>query len=96
MPELVEDHIKNIQTKLQLLLKKLVSAQKDNVRLVKENSTYQENQKQMEERIQILEQQVNILKTSSGKLEGKDKKDFEKVINQYIKSIEKCISTLNN
>jgi hypothetical protein len=37
-----------------------------------------------------------MLKASSGKMNEKDKHDFEKRINRYIKDLEKCITMLNN
>ena len=96
MADSTEIHIKNIQAKLQLLLKKYAAAVKENSRLTRENSAFQKNEKLHEEKIEQLEQQVHILKTSSGELEGKEKKDFEANISRYIKSIDKCISILNN
>lgn len=96
MPESIDFHINNIQTKLQLLLKKYALLEKENGRLSKENETYQANEKKQLEQISLLDQQINILKASAGRLEGTDKKNFEKNINGYIKSIEKCIGMLNN
>ena len=43
-----------------------------------------------------LEMQAGMLKASAGKMNEKDKHDFEKRINQYIKDLEKCITMLNN
>lgn len=96
MPESIDIHIKNIHAKLQLLLKKYALVEKENIRLSKENEIFKSNETKYLEQINILDQQVNILKASSGKLEGADKKNFEKSINGYIKSIEKCIAMLNN
>ncbi len=96
MPDSIDIHIKSIQSKLQLLLKKHAVIEKENLRLTKENDVYKANEKQMADRLHLLEQQVNILKASAGSLEEKEKSDFEKSINGYIKSIEKCIGMLNN
>jgi hypothetical protein len=96
MPEDIELHIKNIQTKLQLLLKKHAALEKENLRLMKENEAFKSNEKNLAEKIYLLDQQVNILRVSTGTLEGKEKSAFEKTINGYIKSIEKCIGMLNN
>ncbi len=96
MPESIDVHINNIQAKLQLLLKKYALVDKENGRLLKENETFQTNEKKYLEQINLLDQQINILKASAGKLEGNDKKNFEKHINGYIKSIERCIGMLNN
>ena len=96
MPETIDIHIKNIQSGLQLLLKKYAALQKENASLIKENEAYKFNEKDLTDRLNLLEQQVNILKASTGKLEGKEKSVFEKSINGYIRSIEKCIGMLNN
>jgi hypothetical protein len=47
------------------------------------------------QRIDELQQQVAILKMAAGEMSEKDKKDFERKINQYIKEIDKCISYLS-
>lgn len=95
MPDSIDVHIKTIQSKLQLLLKKHTLLIKENEQLKKENQSYQSIEKELIEKAEQLEQQVNILKTSAGQLEGKEKIDFEKSINHYIRSIDKCISMLN-
>lgn len=95
MPEKLVDHIKNLQTKQQLLLKKYALLLKENDQLKKKNQDYQFNEKMIIEKNEQLRQQVNILKTSTGQLEGKEKSDFEKNINRYIRSIDKCIDVLN-
>lgn len=95
MPEDIDVHIKSLHSKLQLLLKKHALLQKENEQLQKENGRCQTRQKELNEEREQLEMQVNILKTSTGKLEGKEKSDFEKSINQYIRSIDKCITMLN-
>ncbi len=45
--------------------------------------------------IEELQQQSSILKLASGEMSDKDKKNFEKKINQYIKEIDKCIAFLS-
>jgi DNA repair exonuclease SbcCD ATPase subunit len=95
MPDNIEVHIKNLYSKLQLLLKKHALLQKENEQLKKENERSQRREKELNEEREHLEMQLNILKTSTGKLEGKEKSDFEKSINQYIRSIDKCITMLN-
>jgi len=95
MPDNIDLHIKSLHSKLQLLLKKHALLQKENEQLKKENGKYQTREKELTGEREQLEMQVNILKTSAGKMEGKEKADFEKSINQYIRSIDKCISMLN-
>lgn len=95
MPETIDIHIKNIQSKLQLLLKKQDALVKENRELIIENQAYKSNEKKITNKLYVLEQQVNILRASAGKLEGVEKTAFEKTISQYITSIEKCIHLLN-
>ena len=45
--------------------------------------------------VQELQQQTSVLKLAAGEFNQKDKKDFEKQINQYIREIDKCISFLS-
>jgi len=95
MAENIENHIKNLHSKLQLLLKKHALLQKENQQLQKENVDMNLKVKSLHEKNTQLEMQLNILKTSAGKLEGKEKSDFEKSINSYIRTLDKCISILN-
>jgi regulator of replication initiation timing len=95
MAENIDFHIKHIQSKLQLLLKKHALVIKENEQLQKENAEIKSKVKTLLEKNEQIEIQVNILKTSTGKLEGIEKSDFEKSINSYIRTIDKCISILN-
>ena len=95
MAENLEMHIKNLFSKQQLLLKKYALLQKENQQLEKENVDMNLKLKSLHEKNTQLEMQLNILKTSAGKLEGKERMDFEKSINSYIRTLDKCISTLN-
>lgn len=95
MADHIEQHIKSLQSKLQLLLKKYALLQKETEQLQKENVDVNLKIKTLFEKNRQLEMQVNILMASAGKLEGKEKSDFEKSITGYIRSIDKCIGILN-
>jgi chromosome segregation ATPase len=95
MPDSIDLHIKNIQPKLQLLLKKFALLGKENLQVKNENENYKLREKELVAKIETLEQQVNILKASAGTLEGDERVRFEKNINQYIRNIDKCIAMLN-
>lgn len=41
-----------------------------------------------------LQEQIGLLKMSSGSLENQDRKEMEKKINQYIREIDRCIAQL--
>ena len=95
MPDSIDLHIKSIQPKLQLLLKKYALLGKENLQMKNENENFKLREKELVTKIETLEQQVNILKASAGKLEGDERVRFEKNINQYIRNLDKCIAILN-
>jgi uncharacterized coiled-coil DUF342 family protein len=92
----IEEHIAAINAKLQVLVKKYTVLQKENSVLIQEVTKLRGMEKDLKKTNEILEMQINILKSSSEKLSGKDKIDFEKKINHYIRDIDKCISMLKN
>ena len=92
----VEEHINSINSKLQQLLKKYAALRKENANLNNELDERRTNEKHFLDKIDSLEMQAGMLKASSGRMNEKDKHDFEKRINQYIKDLEKCITMLNN
>lgn len=94
MPEL-EQHIKRINDKLQLLLKNYQLLQKDNERQSRIIKELQQTKESNTEQIATLQQQVLILKTSAGQMSEVDKKAFEKMINQHLREIDKCIALLS-
>lgn len=91
----LEENIKRINGKLQQLLKQLFFLKKENTQLNKQLLDIKEEQEKKQAYILQLEQQVAILKSSAGQLSERDKKEFEKSINQYIKEIDKCIGLLS-
>ena len=91
----IEDHIKRVNNKLQQLLKQYHALQKENEKLKDTLKEVQQAKEQEAEKINHLQLQVNILKTSVGQMTETDKKVFEKQINQYVKEINKCIGLLS-
>ncbi|HEY5406697.1 MAG TPA: hypothetical protein VIJ92_06415 [Ginsengibacter sp.] len=94
--ETIEEYINAINSKMQVLLKKYAILQKENNVLNNEIESYRQNEKNYLEKIDALEIQSGILKASSGKWNDKEKQDFEKRINQYLKDLDKCMAMLNN
>jgi len=84
-----------INEKLQLLLKQYNRLQKENERLKEELVQAKQIEMHSRQQLENFQQQVSILKVTSGDLNDRDKKDFEKKINQYLKKIDKCISFLS-
>lgn len=91
----LEGKIKDIQTKLQQVLKKYAALEKENQRLEKELNKNNEQFVQQQQLIDTLKQQMEITKISAGSWNSQDKKEFEKRINSYIKEIDRCITLLS-
>lgn len=90
------DHQFNVlNDKLQLLLKQYSRLQKDNEKLRQELADAKSREIHFQQRLQELEQQVSILKISTGDMNEKDKKEFEKKINGYLREVDKCIAFLS-
>lgn len=90
-----EEHIKIVHDKLQQLLKKNISLQKEKELLIKEVKDLKEKEEIHKATIFSLNQKVNILKAASGNMSELDQKEFEKRIDKYVKEIDKCISMLS-
>jgi cell division septum initiation protein DivIVA len=91
----VDQQFNILNDKLHQLLKQYHRLQKENEGLRLELQQMKDKEETTYQRIDELEQQVSILKIAAGDLNEKDKKEFEKKINQYIKQIDKCISFLS-
>jgi hypothetical protein len=91
-----ESHIKIINEKLQQLLKKNTSLQKQNEILNAELVVLKEKEMGYKASIEAISQKVNILQAASGNLSDKDQKELEKRIDKYIREIDKCIGILND
>lgn len=89
------EQIERIRLKLQSLLKEHAVLQKENLHLKAEISRKAGIEQEMKEKTKQLEEQVNILKASTGQMDEASKKAFEKQLNHYIKEIDRCISMLS-
>ncbi len=90
----VDQQFNIINDKLQQLLKQLSRYKKENELLRSELEKQNKEKASSENKLAELQQQIAILKLAAGDMNDKDKKDFERKINQYIKEIDKCISYL--
>ena len=91
----VDQQFNTLSDKLHQLLKQYHRLQKENEGLRLELQQLKDKEATTHQRVDELEQQVSILKIAAGDMNEKDKKEFEKKINQYIKQIDKCISFLS-
>ena len=91
----LDQQFNTINDKLQQLVKQYQRLQKENELLKKELQECKKAETSTAQSINELKEQVQILKLSSGEMNDREKKDFEKNINQYIREIDKCIAYLN-
>ena len=90
----VDQQFNIINDKLQQLIKHQARLKKENERLRSELQSFSEKETDYQQKIDELSQQIGILKLGAGDMNEKDKKDFERKINLYIKEIDKCIAFL--
>ncbi len=91
----IEQQFLRVQEKMQLLVKQLSVLQKENNQL-KEGLENQQIKEQIQTKlVEELHQKLQILKLSSGEMNEKDKKEFEKKINVYLRDIDQCIALLS-
>lgn len=95
MPESLDSHIRSLQEKLHVLVKKYIRYKKENHLLAQKNEQLNTQNKELSGQNELLTQQVAVLKSSLGTLAADEKKMFEKTLNEYIRTVEKCISVLN-
>lgn len=90
-----EQHLKQIQDKLQKLIRNYSAMQKENSRLKEELGMAKQKADLYQKNIEVLKQQVDVLKIGAVKMSETDKKEFEKRINSYVKEIDQCIALLS-
>ena len=90
----VDNHFNTIYEKLQQLLKVHARCRKEMDKLRTELDQQKRAYDAARAEVQALEQQISILKMGAGEMSEKDKKTFERKIDQYVREIDKCISFL--
>ena len=92
---MVDEQLKNIQEKLQQVLKKLTTLQKENERLNNQYQSLKKTDAEKTETIETLQEKINIFQAASGNMSPEEKSQFEKRISGYVKQIEKFIGMLS-
>jgi chromosome segregation ATPase len=92
----INDHIKNVNSKLQMLLKQYQALQHENDQLNRMVADFSVKDKTQKETIAAMKQEQLLLKASIDKMDEVEKNELEKKINGYIKNIDKCISLLSH
>lgn len=91
----VDQQFTAITEKLQLLLRQQLRLKKENERLMQELETFRQKENTYQQQIHELEQRISVLKFATGDMLEKEKKEFEKKLNQYIREIDRCIQYLS-
>ena len=86
--------LNELYKKLQQLLQQYHQLQKENKQLHEKLTQSEEQKNKLSIQLNTVQQKLDAIKITSGQLEAVEKKDIEKRINQYIKDIDACISTL--
>ena len=89
------DQIERIRQKVQGLLRRQTNLEKENEKLRAELDRRSAVEAELKQKVSQLEEQVNVGKLSSGKMDDASRKAFEKQLNQYIKEIDRCIAMLS-
>ena len=92
---MLEENIRLVNDKLQQLIKKYLALKKENEKLREEVNGLKEKEVEYKFALHQLDQKIYVMKAATGEMQGADKKEFEKRINQYIKEIDKCIGLLS-
>jgi predicted nuclease with TOPRIM domain len=89
------EQIERIRLKIQAVLKKQQSLEKENEKLKAELDRRSGIEQELKGKVSQMEEQVNLLKASSGQMDDASKKAFEKQLNHYIREIDRCIAMLS-
>lgn len=90
----IELRVRRIQEKLQLLLRQRDLLLRENGKLKEELRLLQREQGDQIQKLDQLQQQVEILKVTQTAMSEEEKKALEKKLGQYIREIDRCITML--
>lgn len=91
----VDQQFTTLYEKLQNLLRQYNRLEKENEKLREQLTEAASRETAAKAKVDELQQQMAILKLAAGEMTDKDKKAFERRINQYIKEIDKTIAHLS-
>ena len=90
----VAAQIQRIQDKLQQLLRQRDLLLKENGKLKEDLRKAQESQAGDNKRLELLRQQVEVLRVTNTAMSEGEKRELEKRLGQYIREIDRCIAML--
>jgi len=89
------EQIERIRLKIQAILKKQQTLEKENEKLKIDIERRLSLEKELKQKVGQLEEQTSLLKASSGQMDDASRKAFEKQLNHYIREIDRCIAMLS-
>src|SRR6185312_4992890 len=89
-----ELRVRRLHDKLQQLLRQRDLLQKENGRLRVDIGSLQEDLLDRTTKLELLQQQVEILKATQAAMSEDEKRALEKRLGQYIREIDRCIAML--
>ncbi|MDB5208365.1 MAG: hypothetical protein JWR72_3440 [Flavisolibacter sp.] len=91
----VDQQFTILNEKLQRLLQQYHRLQREAEKLKEELAESKAKEAATKATMDEMQQQVSILKLAAGEMTDKDKKTFERKLNQYIKEIDRTIAYLS-
>lgn len=91
----VDQQFTALYEKMQQLLQRHNRLQRENEKLKEDLEQSKKREAITQDKVEELQQQVSVLKLAAGEMSEKDKKTFERKLNQYIKEIDKAIAYLS-
>lgn len=91
----VDQQFTALYEKLQQLLRQYNRLEKEAEKLREELEEAKKREGATHGKMEELQQQISILKLAAGEMSEKDKKVFERRLNQYIREIDKAIAYLS-
>lgn len=91
----LDQQFTGLYEKLQALLRQYSRLERENEKLREEIEQGKKKEAALKARTDELQQQIAILKMTAGEMPDKDRKAFERKINQYIKEIDRTIAYLS-
>lgn len=91
----VDQQFTALYEKIQGLLRQYNRLEKENEKLREELDELKKKEINTQGKVEELHQQISILKLAAGEMTDKDKKAFERRLNQYIREIDKAIAYLS-
>ncbi len=91
----MQEKIKHIKDKVQLLVKQYQQLQKENLQLQSSLEKAHFTNKELQEQIRQLQHKIDTVKISASQLSKEEKATLEKRIDSYLKEINTCLSLIN-